>query len=1108
MLRTAVQGLSLLFVASLAEASVPPNGRLLADIASGSEARSSHPRLAHPVPGRVVFLASSNGNLYGRELWITDGSPEGTRLLVGVPSTRSVHAMVADEQHVVLSSPRVWSFDLQTAQVQPLPFESRRAPDLALVGRTVFLFLVVDEPDAEPPVSAAIWSYDLLSERASLLAEGRALRSNVVTWNGRALFVLDRNLVTSDGTTSGTDVLAVFDHRRERSPAFFLLPLEETVLVFASYGTLWSTDGASDAEGPLLEGVFHRDAAVAPGASSALLVRALTGPAGVTCQLWQTRGTAATTKHLFDLPRSSSILGMPCPADPLVSNGRLFYNLPDEGGSLGLWATDLATGGHATVWSRVLQEGRSPLLDGVLFQAVRDPGAIDLLYSDGRKTDRLGTFDHGVTSPMALGPVALFTAETASTGAELWRTDGTAEGTGLLVNLAEDRASSNPMHLLRNGGVVGFSARDTQGAWQTFATSGDGAAPLTDFTAAESYESPPQFLAVGDGFVARYGNGAERRVWSASPAGGAVELPLDLIDGEAELNRDLGTHDRVLVSITELPTVPPTAETWVTDGSVAGTRPLLDTTEQLSLLSDLYPLGDERRWAILSSARHGVEPFVLDGDRPALLRDLVPGESGSSPTPIGTLDGHVLFQSDRPPDLGVESTGDRVLWRTDGDALELLEIDDLVAGPGTRGRGALLWPARDEGAGLALVRRTEIDGTTRTLRTQVTMELGSLRPGDLIFAGGLFYFQIGGDQLWVSDGTVEGMRQLLPRGAAGVLDLAPSLRAIDGIAVFTAYSPELGYELWRSDGTARGTRPIVDIEPGPIGSEPSEATPLGEEILVVASRSDVGRELFAVPRSTLDRDCRAELFTCLGGGRFEVAVDWHVPRTGARGTAHGRAITRDTAAFTFFDPDNVELLVKILDGRTFNDSFWVLYGGLSDVEYWVTIVDVETGRTKTYYNQSGNFCGQIDVDALEDRELLPDEREGDPIWSRRGARIERSALTSTPTSACTGGGDSLCLGNDRFEIEVTYTANGATGHGHPMPGTNDSGYFWFFHPENLELVVKVLDARGVNGHFWVFFGALTDVDYTLTVTDTLDGARRRYHHAKGSQCGLPDTNAF
>ena len=68
--------------------------------------------------------------------------------------------------------------------------------------------------------------------------------------------------------------------------------------------------------------------------------------------------------------------------------------------------------------------------------------------------------------------------------------------------------------------------------------------------------------------------------------------------------------------------------------------------------------------------------------------------------------------------------------------------------------------------------------------------------------------------------------------------------------------------------------------------------------------------------------------------------------------------------------------------------------------------------------------------------------------------------------------------------------------------------FWFFDPGNLELAVKVLDGRPVNGRFWVFFGALSDVEYWVTVTDTATGAERQYHNAAGTLCGQGDVEAF
>jgi hypothetical protein len=63
-------------------------------------------------------------------------------------------------------------------------------------------------------------------------------------------------------------------------------------------------------------------------------------------------------------------------------------------------------------------------------------------------------------------------------------------------------------------------------------------------------------------------------------------------------------------------------------------------------------------------------------------------------------------------------------------------------------------------------------------------------------------------------------------------------------------------------------------------------------------------------------------------------------------------------------------------------------------------------------------------------------------------------------------------------------------------------------PNNVDLAVKIVDGRPFNGRHWVFVGSLTNVEFTLTVTDTSTGAVRTYHNAPGEQASLADTDAF
>ncbi len=139
------------------------------------------------------------------------------------------------------------------------------------------------------------------------------------------------------------------------------------------------------------------------------------------------------------------------------------------------------------------------------------------------------------------------------------------------------------------------------------------------------------------------------------------------------------------------------------------------------------------------------------------------------------------------------------------------------------------------------------------------------------------------------------------------------------------------------------------------------------------------------------------------------------------------------------------------------------------------------------------------------------------------ATIHAAAVVGTPAEATdtvpnggflasgevSGGGDILLTGN-RFRVEVAWRDfAGGTGNGTRAVGSEDSAVLWFFTDDNWELLVKVLDACSINNHFWVFAAATTDVEYTLTVTDTQTGSVRRYTNPLGTAAAATtDTAAF
>jgi hypothetical protein len=114
----------------------------------------------------------------------------------------------------------------------------------------------------------------------------------------------------------------------------------------------------------------------------------------------------------------------------------------------------------------------------------------------------------------------------------------------------------------------------------------------------------------------------------------------------------------------------------------------------------------------------------------------------------------------------------------------------------------------------------------------------------------------------------------------------------------------------------------------------------------------------------------------------------------------------------------------------------------------------------------------------------------------------------------------LPLLNSRFRVtlQATDPRNGAIAVGVPNRIGNAAGYFslpdFTGDPSFPEVMIKMVDATGspaLGGDFWFFHAPLTDVQYTLTVTDQTTGAVQTYSNSSGSPgqlCGGVDTSAF
>lgn len=128
----------------------------------------------------------------------------------------------------------------------------------------------------------------------------------------------------------------------------------------------------------------------------------------------------------------------------------------------------------------------------------------------------------------------------------------------------------------------------------------------------------------------------------------------------------------------------------------------------------------------------------------------------------------------------------------------------------------------------------------------------------------------------------------------------------------------------------------------------------------LASGRSLGEHVFfhALTRAGEHGPCASGPTTlCLGDGRFKVEARWNTGS--ASGSAQAVSLGHDSGRFWFFDEDNTELTLKVLDACDAFDRYWVFASGLTDVEVLITVTDTETGRARQYFNPRGKAFAPV-----------------------------------------------------------------------------------------------------------------------------------------------------
>jgi ELWxxDGT repeat protein len=1201
--RTAAASLSFIAASALAAADEP---YLVRDIHPGAgPALGSQPVLIQTEDGPAFLVASDED--HGRELWITDGTAAGTRLVRDVCPGRCS----SEPRHVGFLGGR-------------LLFSARSAPN-------------------DP---SHLWISDGTWEGTRALGSGAIFASSPVgTLEDRGLLFFaavhggEEGLWVTDGTPGGTRPLAL-----DGPDGWPFSPHGGTVgsgrLAFGARSAdggeeTWATDGTDAgtrrlAAIPLGRHPTFSNTLVRVGARTLVFVRS---PApGCAIELWSTAGTPAGTARLLDFELS------PCTgpfADPLAgeTGGSAWFVGREGGDPPQLWRSDGTPAGTRAVTSftgdafadQVLAVGDGEALfsadDGVHgrepwiaslagarlladvcsgfcdsapaglgfpgdfyfsaddgfhgFEPWRREGGAAVLVEDvcpgscssspaqlaaaggrvffiasapsgepgrelwttplgGNGATRLTDFTSIIPFPFnfsftysaaAVGGLVLFTADDGEHGIEVWRSDGTPAGTALVADLetrGEPGEGSDLVFPTAWGDRLLFFAREPDLGYQPWVS--DGTEPGTQRLGVVTWPDPenpfevlysqPVVLSPDALFVAAEVPFAPLELWRAPVAGAPVRV-LELGAGGPPGAVVAERLDGRAVFLAPSGGIGP-GGAWATDGTPAGTRRLgeLLIPYHRSDTGRTGELGGRLFFAAADDpqASDDFELWATDGTPGGTARvaEISPGPNAGYPEAFARLGGRLLFAAHR------DGEG-RELWETDGTAAGTRLLAELVEG--SRGSEPLGLTA----VGARVFFFAGDDPVSRELWTTDGTAAGTVRlavvPPVVLFgsgppwraaAGGRFYFVTGGERhdLWVSDGTVAGtgiLRPLLPATTQinGVWSAGDRVRV--SMSVVDPF--DLVQELWETDGTLAGTRKLISLVTTGFSSRISDLVQIGSLLFFQGPHPEAGPELMALPVGP-PVPCAAGAQTlCLRGGRFAVRARWRDPRSGDQGNAGALPMPGSdrTGLFWFFSPDNVELVFKTLDGGPVNGFFWNFYGALSDVEYTIEVTDTATGRRTEYFNPGGEICGRGDTTAFPARPPVPL-----PVPPPFFAPVRSAAAAGAGGTACGGDPGDLCLLGDRFRVEVEWAdqRSGDSGVGTALPFADRSGFFWFFEPQNVELVVKILDGTEVNGRFWVFYGGLSDVAYTITVTDTETGEQAVYHNSPGEICGRGDTTAF
>ena len=771
----------------------PSGTRLIKDIYPGMVG-SFPSRVA--VAGNIIFFVADDG-INGMELWKTDGSAEGTHLVK----------------------------DINPGNSGSFPYRLRDVNGM--------LFFVAQDGMHGPE----LWKSDGTSNGTTLVTDIRpgdlsSFPSDLVNVNGLLFFTADDGthgveLWKSDGTASGTQLVRDINTGPSDAYPAYLVNMNGTLFFAADDGSngieLWGSDGS--VEGTRLVADINRGTSgsflqslVSVGGT--LFFTADDGVNGI--ELWKSDGTANGTQLVKDIWAGGA---WSFPDNFVGANGILFFAADDGINGKELWKSDGSSGG--TVLVRDIEPGRFGALPA------------ELVSANG---------------------TVYFVATAGTNGPQIWRSDGTSNGTTVVHALSASPGTFSSPQLTNLLGEIVFTANlgDGKSLWKSDSTTATSLFKPLSLGTRNSLENIFQTVRIGATtfFAADDGiHGVE--LWKTDGSPGNATMVKDIFPGangsfpNAFFQEMVSANGILFFPATDGTNGP---ELWQSDGTASGTfqtglsRPGAEGTFPQGLVNVndyvCYTTADASFTRRLRYTKASTGITTEPG-----------GDDYIEPLGLCRFGDRLFFMARWYQWQGNPNNVIRRLFRlslldlNSGDRSQIREINFPVSSSGIFGWATnvnnRLFFSIEDGNGIELW--TSMGSSGSTVQLGINPGAESSWPSPPVFVNGLYYFsafhQSSGYELWVTDGTPENTRLVRDIYPGPLGSFPNSFCELNGELYFSAQDAEGGRELWRSTGSADGTRRVKDIEPGAGGSNPSALVTVGNRLFFAADASS-GIELW------------------------------------------------------------------------------------------------------------------------------------------------------------------------------------------------------------------------------------------------------------------------